>query len=364
MSKILVIEDELTLLDATATILSSVGYTVSEASDGAMGLLLARRELPDLIVSDIMMPGLNGFQLLTSLREDPTTATIPIIFVTALSTPSAMRQGMSLGADDFLVKPFTVPHLLNAIRTRLERQAAVTEGQTASLDALRSNLIHALPDEIRTPLQKIMGFAEGLETEHQSATADAILQSAGAILEAGEHLKHLVENYLFYVQTEVIADDADAIEALRREVTPDPVAVISAVAWMQAEQYQRGADLVLDIQPTPLAVGEESLAKIVGELVDNAIRFSESGAKVQVTAAQQGDSYMLRIQDSGGGMDSRQMEAIRANAPVEQQGLGLTIVRRLTELHNGSVSIQSDNRTGTEVQIVLPVHTPLSQPHI
>jgi two-component system sensor histidine kinase/response regulator len=355
MSKILVIEDELTLLDATTTILGSAGYTVTEASDGNTGLLLARRELPDLIVSDIMMPGLNGYQLLEALRADPVTATIPIIFVTALSTPSAVRQGMNLGADDYLVKPYTVPHLLNAVRTRLQRQAVVKEGHEASLATLRSSLIHALPDEIQAPLQKILGHAEGLETRHQSVSPDGILQSVGAILQAGEQLQHLIENYLYYVQTEIVADDAEAIEALRREVTPDPVAVISAVAWLQAEHYQRGDDLVLDVQPAPVAVGEDSLSKIVGELVDNALRYSEPGTKVQVTAGQNGDCYALNVQDSGSGMDARQMELIRASVPVEQQGLGLTIVRRLVELHNGNLSIHSAPAAGTQVKILLPV---------
>lgn len=362
MSKILVIEDEFTLLDATSSILQGAGYKVLEASDGSTGILLAQRELPDLILSDIMMPGLNGYQLLENLRENPATAAIPIIFLTALSTPSAVRRGMNMGADDYLVKPFTVPHLLNAIRTRLERQAAVTDGQAASLDALRSNLIHALPDEIRKPLQAILGFAEGLETQRGTVSADAVLRSAGAILEAGEHLKHLIENYLFYVQTEMMADDVQAIEALRREVTFDPVPVIAAVAWMHAEQCQRGADLVLDVQPAPLAIGEDSLGKIVGELVHNALRYSEPGTKVQVRAGRQDDVYILSVCDGGSGMDARQMESLRASVPVEQQGLGLTIVRRLAELHNGRLSIQSEPGAGTQVHLTLPVQVPLQHP--
>lgn len=362
MNKILVIEDETTLLEATTTILNNAGYDAAGASDGINGLRLAREQLPALIVSDIMMPGLDGYELLEALRRDPSTATIPVIFLTALSTPSAIRRGMNLGADDYLVKPFTVPHLLNAIRTRLERQAAIIEGQEARLNVLRRSLIRALPEEISTPLHTILGFAEGLENQHQSLSSEAVLQSAGAIIEAGEHLKRLIENYLFYVQTEVIADDMDAMEALRREVTPDPVPVISATAWMQAEHYQRGADLVLDVQAAPLAIGEESLAKIVTELVDNALRYSQAGTNVQVTAAQAGDSYTLCVRDSGCGMNDKQMESIRASVPVEQPGLGLAIVRRLTELHEGQFSIESDVKTGTQVRIVLPVHVPQQQP--
>ena len=364
MSKLLIIEDEHTLLDATTTILSNAGYETFGASDGINGLRMAREQLPDLIVSDIMMPGLNGYELLEALRGDPTTATIPVIFLTALSTPSAIRRGMNLGADDYLVKPFTVPHLFNAIKTRLERQAAVIEGQKASLNALRSSLIRALPEEITTPLHRILGFAEGLETQYQSVSAEAVLQSADAILEAGEHLKRLIENYLFYVQTEVIADDIGAMEALRREVTLDPVPVISATAWVQADHYQRGADLVLNVQEVPLAIGEESLAKIVTELVDNAVKYSQAGTKVQVTAAQEGDTYVLSVRDSGSGLTPEQMEAIRANVPVEQQGLGLTIVRRLTELHDGKFSIHSDLAVGTQVQIVLPIQVPIQQPQV
>lgn len=356
MSRILVIEDELTLLDATATILSNAGYAVLEASDGLHGLRLARQQLPDLILSDIMMPGLNGYELLESLRHDLATVTIPVIFVTALSTPTAMRQGMSLGADDFLVKPYTVPHLLNAIKTRLARQAALSDGQTASLSALRSSLIRALPVEIRTPLQTILSSATALETGQPSA--DAVLHSADTILEAGQHLQHLIENYLFYVQTEIMMEDAPAIAALRQQITPDPVPVIEAAAWVQAEQYQRGADLSVAAEPVPLALGEESLAKIVSELVDNALKFSKSGTPVKVTAARQDNRYALSVQDSGCGIHEERVQAIQANAPVE--GLGLTIVRRLVELHGGSLHLQSDLARGTLVRLLLPIDIALS----
>lgn len=122
MKKILVIEDEAQTRDIFSRCLHFEGFLVLTAESGTMGVQLAKQHIPDLIVCDIMMPDMDGYQVLSTLHQDSSTAAIPFIFLTAKVTMADLRQGMELGADDYLTKPCTVEQLLGAIATRLERQ--------------------------------------------------------------------------------------------------------------------------------------------------------------------------------------------------------------------------------------------------
>jgi len=121
MITILIIEDNQDVRENTATILELSGYTVATAENGMVGVEKAREILPDVIVCDIMMPILDGYGVLKALNESPTTASIPFIFLTAMSEKLEMRKGMNLGADDYLTKPFTEVELLEAIESRFKR---------------------------------------------------------------------------------------------------------------------------------------------------------------------------------------------------------------------------------------------------
>ncbi len=139
-SQLLVIEDEAHIRQNIQEILELSGYRVLVAADGQAGIELAHREQPDLIVCDILMPGLDGFQVLMALRQSDATATIPFIFLTAMAERHDWRQGMSLGADDYITKPFTPEELLGAVAARFERQAAYQSEREAAQRAAREIL--------------------------------------------------------------------------------------------------------------------------------------------------------------------------------------------------------------------------------
>ncbi|HEY9708754.1 MAG TPA: response regulator, partial [Oculatellaceae cyanobacterium] len=124
---ILVIEDERSLLANLVKILNYSGFRAISAEDGLTGVLLAKSHLPDLIVCDILMPYLDGYGVLAQLLQDPTTAKIPFIFLSAKADRSDIRVGMNLGADDYLTKPFSSNELMEAISARLEKQAKITQ---------------------------------------------------------------------------------------------------------------------------------------------------------------------------------------------------------------------------------------------
>ena len=132
MVKILVIEDEISLREEILDILETEGFDVSGAEDGSAGLQLAKTQQPDLILCDVMMPNTDGYQVLSSLRQHSDTALVPLIFLTAKGTHANVRQGMNLGADDYLIKPFKVEELLEAIAARLTRQEAILQTQQSA----------------------------------------------------------------------------------------------------------------------------------------------------------------------------------------------------------------------------------------
>ncbi len=123
MTKILVIEDELNVRENIVDLLEAEDFEVFSTENGILGILWAQENIPDLVISDVMMPGMNGHEVLAEMRELPNTELIPFIFLTAMSDKDDIRRGMELGADDYLTKPFTRDELLNAITSRLLRQA-------------------------------------------------------------------------------------------------------------------------------------------------------------------------------------------------------------------------------------------------
>lgn len=132
MTKILVIEDEEAVRLNLVEMLIAEDYEAVGAPNGMIGVMWALDYIPDLVICDIMMPELDGYGVLESLRQDPATATIPFIFLTAKAAKANIREGMELGADDYLTKPFTRSELLQSIAARLKKQAALTRQRVAS----------------------------------------------------------------------------------------------------------------------------------------------------------------------------------------------------------------------------------------
>ena len=145
MNKILVIEDEQSIRDLICELLDLEGYQVVEAENGLVGLDLANSTKPDLIICDIMMPELDGYRVLRQLQQDPATETIPFIFLSAKGTKTNLRQGMELGADDYLSKPFTKAELMGAIATRLQKKQVFQRSSQQRLEQLKNNLTCSFP---------------------------------------------------------------------------------------------------------------------------------------------------------------------------------------------------------------------------
>ncbi|HEY9651819.1 MAG TPA: EAL domain-containing protein, partial [Coleofasciculaceae cyanobacterium] len=152
MNKILVIEDERSIRLNLLKLLTVEGFQAIAAENGTSGVAMAQVEQPDLIICDIMMPGIDGYEVLNRLQQNPTTSTIPFIFLTAKTERSEWRKGMKLGADDYLTKPFTRAELLDAITSRIQKQVSLNQRHSLELQQAEAQLNYLLRHDVLTNL--------------------------------------------------------------------------------------------------------------------------------------------------------------------------------------------------------------------
>jgi signal transduction histidine kinase len=361
MKKILVIDDEEWLREMIQLALQQRGFQVIEAANGADGIELARKELPDLILCDINMGKVDGYLTLSSLRNEAPTAAIPFILMTGLADNASMRHGMELGADDYLPKPFTTEGLYAAVDARLKKAQTIRDEAERKLAHLRDNISLMMPHEMRTPLNGILSNAELLAHSAATLKPGEVAEIGQEIHKSSERLARLIENFLIYAQLELVAADPQNVNALRVGRTEHPKTLIKNRAAAQATQANRLPDLSFELSDVPLPIAEEYLSKIVDELLLNAFKFSEADSPVGVTLDEAFNIITLSISDRGRGFTAEEISRIGAYMQFdrklhEQQGLGLglTIAKRLVELHGGRFSIVSDKESGTVISARFP----------
>jgi two-component system, sensor histidine kinase and response regulator len=362
MAKVLVIDDSPDINELIGETLKIHGYEVLVAGDGLAGVQLAQQHLPDLILCDVNMPQLDGYATLTALRQHGSTATIPFIFLTGITDKGNIRQGMELGADDYITKPFTIGELIAAVKARLEKAAAVTRQAEKKLEELRGNISLALPHELLTPLTGILGFSSLLVENYDRIGPDELLELARSLHESALRLQRIIENFLLYSQIELVGADAEKVTALRKGdfefVKENIVEIIQQIA----RRAGREQDLSADIVAASLPIAPDKLQKVIAELVDNAFKFSRPGDAVAVVSFRIDDMFTISITDHGRGMTPEQISSIGAHMQFERKffeqqgsGLGLIIAKRLTELHGGSFRIESVTEQQTTVHLNFPI---------
>jgi signal transduction histidine kinase len=362
MAKILVIDDDSVIRQSLFDGLTLYGdYNVTVAEDGIDGLEIARKQHPDLIVCDVDMPRLDGHGVIETLQEDPLFAKTPFIFLTGQSGYESIRKGMSLGADDYIAKPFKMAELLDAIEARLSKLSRLESHYEQKMDTLRDNILLALPHELRTPLSLIMGYAEMLADPNFVLPQEKTNSLASTILKSGKRLHHLIENYIIYAQIELILTEPERANRMRqvREAIPNPI--VERVLREQMDKHGRSAHLALESTENILPISTDNLDKIVMELVDNAFKFSPADTKITISSKNEAGKFILEIENQGQGMTPEQIDSIGSYMQFERKiqeqqgsGMGLIIAKRLTELYGGSLTIGSTPNVTTKVSIVLP----------
>jgi signal transduction histidine kinase len=354
---VLAIDDSAEIRLIIQETLNFFGFKTLIAEDGQTGIRMAQEHLPDLIICDINMPKLDGYDTLKALREQESTAMIPFMFLSGATDRFTVRKGMELGADDYLTKPFSPKELTAAVNARLEKQAELQRLSDRKLNELRGNLSMALPHELRTPLNGIMGLAHLMMEDYAEMPPAEVLESARFIHESALRLHRLIENFLVYSQIELMGE-AKTI-AVSDAIKPVPVKdLVPPLARKVAARHKREGDLLLKLDNASLLVPSENLAKIVEEIVDNSFKFSEPGKPVLVAGEISNGKFQLTVADKGRGMKPDQINNIGPHIQFERQtfeqqgaGLGLFIAKRITELLGGEILIESKVQVGTTVKV-------------
>jgi signal transduction histidine kinase len=341
-------------------------YTVDAVGDGALAMDAARRMRPDLILSDVMMPGLDGFSLLKAVRGDRDLREIPVILLSARAGEESRIEGLGAGADDYVVKPFQARELLARVGAMLEltemrqRQRRQLEGA----DRQRNEFLAMLAHELRNPLAPIRNAAELLA---RTIASDPQARSALATVERQvTHLTRLVDDLL-----DVSRITHGRIELHRGPVRLDQVIAqaVEAVDPLMRQQQHR-VTIVSSRQPLIVDGDASRLVQCVANILTNAAKYTPPHGEIRVESGEDSGAARVTITDNGVGIPPELLPQlfdlfVQGERTLDRAqgglGVGLTIVKRLVDLHGGSIAAASGGlNQGATFHIRLPL---LEQAH-
>lgn len=356
MIKILAVEDSVEMLSNITTILTLNGFSVITAKDGLEGLNKAKSTCPDIIISDIMMPVMDGYEMLNALRENETLQTTPLIFLTAKVDRRDLREGMVRGADDYITKPFKSSELLEAIETQLRKKELIK----AKYDEIAENISSYIPHELRTPLIAIMGYTDLLLSDMKAWDEEAITNMLSNVKKASGRLYKTIEKFIRYSEIELLLANKPKkeIDESQEISTKDN---ISLVAQKISNNYFRPEDLIVSLSDSRLRMEEEHFQILLEELLDNAFKFSNKNEHVEIKDIPGVNSLTLEITNQGRGMSQSEIEKInpfiqhnRKHFAQTGNGLGLVTAVKLSKLYDINVELQSEKNKYFSVRLSFP----------
>ena len=359
-ARVLVADDNADMRDYLTRILSAQ-WQVEAVGDGRAALASVRAARPDLVLADVMMPEMNGFQLLRELRADPATRSMPVVLLSARAGEESRIEGLEAGADDYLVKPFSARELMARVAARLEigrlgRRLEVLAEEANRANRAKDEFVAVLGHELRNPLAPIMTALQVMRMGGSNlfATERAVMERQA------RHLVRLVDDLLD------VSRISRGVVELRKERIEIAEVVARAVEMATPLFELRGHHLTADVPPRGLAVDADPfrMAQVVSNLLTNAGKYTEAGGRIAVRAWGDAGQVHLSVKDTGVGISSDMLPRVFEMFAQEPQmmdrsqgglGLGLTIVSGLVKLHGGTVEARSEGRgRGSEFVVALP----------
>jgi signal transduction histidine kinase len=379
---ILLCDDTPANLVALEAVLADLDCDVKCASSGNEALKLLLKHDFSLLLLDVQMPGMDGYEVARYARNNPSTREVPIIFLTALyQTEENVLRGYGSGAVDFLVKPFNQTVLRSKVRVFLDLHLArlrladtLVELDKARIEAERasrskSQFVANMSHELKTPLNAIIGFGELLQEEGLAEVGATLTpkqrEFVGHMVSSGRHLLTLMNDIL----------DLSRIEAgridLRRELVAVADVLDAARETVRPLALKRGITLESDVPDSlpKIELDPVRITQVLYNLLSNGIKFTPKGGTVQLRAGASNNTVTIAVEDSGIGISPadqkrlfREFERIdpAVGPRSEGTGLGLALVKRLVELHSGTVQVKSELGHGSTFVVTLP--TPSSAP--
>ena len=382
--RILIVDDERRNVELLKVMLTPEGYLLSTASNGQEALGLLADQQPDLILLDVMMPGMDGYAVAGKIKENAATRNIPVIMLTALDDRNAKMLGLNAGAEDFLTKPVDRAELCVRVRNLLRLKTygnklraahaalavALAEAGEARRMAEHANnaktqFLRSMSHELRTPLNAISGYTEILEMGIRGVVNPAQLKDLGRIKRASAYLLRLINDVLTIARLE----GARPLHLISIAVNP-VLAEVEGLCVLQA----KANGLTLTVAPCEHEIfataDAERFQQILLNLVTNAIKFTPKGGTINLICDDATGVVRIRVNDTGVGVRLLDIERVfepfvqvdRHLTTETQQGvgLGLSISRELARAMSGDLTLESAEGVGSTFTLTLPIASDIS----
>ena len=375
---ILVVDDTPDILRLLSEVLSADGFAVRAADSGELALASAFLHPPDLVLLDVRMPKMDGFEVCRRLKGDPRTERIPVIFLSGVTEMGGRIEGFRLGAVDFLLKPFEREELLVRVKTHLElgrlnkdlekrvreRTAELMlanmelERATRMKDEFLANMSH----ELRTPLTAVLGMTDVLMEEVYGPLNAGQKDAVQTIERSGRHLLDLINDILDLSKLEAKTVELELEECNAADIAGEMLRFIAA----QARRKKIEACCEIEPDLPKLTADSRRLKQMLINLLGNAVKFTPEGGQIGLSVRYHRENQEMEfiVWDSGIGISAAdQMKLFQPFVQIdgglarkyEGTGLGLVLVRRTARLHGGDVMVRSTEGEGSRFILRLPI---------
>lgn len=357
---ILIVDDNPVNRDMLARRLQQEGYQSDFAEDGVIALEKLENNAFDLVLLDIMMPQMNGFEVLEHMQNNPKLYSVPVIVISAIDDIASTVKCLELGAEDYLSKPFNSTILKARISSSLEKNRLRKEEvkQLVELNAMKDQFVGTVSHDLRNPITSILGYSDLLKNILANED-EQTLNFLERIQRNAHHMLDMINDLL----------DIAKIEA-GLEIHPQPVNLTDFLNE-QLENYEMSAnqkhiELVYAAPETDsvVQIDPNRFKQVIGNLLSNAIKYTPSEGQVRVSALEVIGQVMIEIQDTGLGIPEKDISHLfdkffrvgnEAHLNEEGTGLGLSIVKAIVEAHHGTIIVDSELGKGSCFQISLPL---------
>ena len=356
--KILLVDDDRINLRILRSILQTEGYVLKEADCAESALEAYADFQPDLVLFDVMLPGMNGFEACRELRRKHGVNAAPVIFITAKQESEDIVEGFSAGGVDYIFKPFRQKEVIVRIRTHLQNRMLVA--QLSNANAAKNKLVGMAAHDLRNPLASIRGIAEFMLDGTVGPMSADQLELIGMIHQASQGMVTLVNDLLDTATIEAGELKIDATEAHLADI------IEKSVAFNALESSRKGTQIRFTPPAAPLSsllIDISKIRQVVDNLISNAVKYSPPGSTITVSLKPATDgAQSIGVLDQGPGIPEGERDklfkdfgrlSVRPTGGEKSTGLGLAICRKIVEAHHGL--IVAENRTvGCEFRVTLP----------
>ena len=362
--KILIVDDVISNVLLLKILLSNEKFQVCTANNGRACIEMTKKEHPDLILLDVMMPDINGFDTAVILKKDPETKDIPIIFLTALNSPQDLVHGFQVGANDFLTKPFNKEELVMRVTQQISLVAAkrIIEKQNAELKATLSNrdkMYSVIAHDLRSPMASIRMV---LNLIVQSTSAEKVGPELYMLLDQAnresEEVHDLLDNLLKWTKSQtgrlnVVLQDLDL-----NDIVPGVVEIFEMIANTK--------NIKLELKKTDEALkvhaDNDMLKTVLRNFMSNAVKFSPENSTIQIVMAKEGDFARVSVKDQGVGIAADRLgsifhkgETTYGTGGEEGSGLGLQLCQDFARKNGGDCYVESVEGQGSTFSFTIPI---------